>query len=203
VFVETATKAVVNVAEVAHIVAASGGGARGQDDVSDEERSAWANLILLCANCHTLVDKTERDYPVELLIKWKSDHIQRIDEAFGVRRFRSRVEVYSKLAQYRTQNRAIYETYGPMSHGRFDPESESPRLWRAHVRESILPNNRAMLRIMDHNKPLMTAPEVAVVEQFRIHVLDFERRHLQDEPRGSGLQFPPAVDSLFGDVHDV
>ena len=59
--------ATVHFAEAAHIVAASDSGPRGDQAVTVEERAAFDNLILLCSNCHAIVDKVEPDYPTELL----------------------------------------------------------------------------------------------------------------------------------------
>ena len=40
--------------------------------MTDDERRAFANLILLCKPCHTLVDKARpADYSVERLEAWK------------------------------------------------------------------------------------------------------------------------------------
>jgi nucleoside phosphorylase len=114
--------------------------------------------------------------------------------------FRTRSEAFDSLSRYRVQNKVIFDTYGPMTDHRFDPESGIPKLWRRHVLESILPNNRAMLRLIDNNAHLLTVAENIVVERFRIHVADFEQRHLQRSPHGEGQQFPPEVDLLFSEV---
>ena len=44
--------------------------------MNDDERRHFNNLILLCEECHTIVDNFENElvYTVELLRKWKSDH---------------------------------------------------------------------------------------------------------------------------------
>lgn len=193
----------VHFAEAAHIIAASDGGARTQTNLSRAERGARDNLILLCANCHTTIDKSENDFPVEMLRRWKCSHLKKIEEAFGIGQLNSRLEAFERLGRYRVQNREIFETYGPMSDHRFNPESESPTLWRKHVRETILPNNRAMLQLMDCNRNLMTQSEEIAVERFRIHVQDFEERHLHDPPRGGGQRFPPEVNHLFREVPDA
>lgn len=55
----------------AHITAASPGGARYDDNISEIERKSIENGIWLCSNCSTLIDKDPEKYPKELLIKWK------------------------------------------------------------------------------------------------------------------------------------
>lgn len=201
-FVDTASMS-VHFAEAAHILAASDSGPRAQANLSVEERGTWENLILLCANCHTIVDKAEADFPDDVLVQWKAEHSNKIEEAFGIGRLESRSEGFDRLRRYISRNRTIFETYGPMTEQRFNPESDSPPLWRKHVADTILPNNRAMLLLMDRNRHLLTATEEVVVEQFRIHVSDFERRHLHNPPQGGGRQLPPEVKFLFGEVPDV
>ncbi|MFJ7041877.1 HNH endonuclease [Streptomyces sp. NPDC101112] len=55
----------VDFAELAHIIPASPAGPRGVplSDVPAEARAHHRNLILLCANCHTTIDKAPDPYP--------------------------------------------------------------------------------------------------------------------------------------------
>lgn len=60
------------VGEVAHIHAAAAGGPRYDASMSEEDRNnAFKNGILLCCNCHTLVDKRPAHYTATLLFEWK------------------------------------------------------------------------------------------------------------------------------------
>lgn len=44
--------------------------------MSDDERRHFDNLILLCDECHSIIDNkdNESEYPVELLKEWKRNH---------------------------------------------------------------------------------------------------------------------------------
>lgn len=55
-FVGAAGKS-IHIAEMAHVFAANDSGPRAKPDLSKEERGAFENLVMLCANCHTRVDK--------------------------------------------------------------------------------------------------------------------------------------------------
>jgi len=55
--------------EMAHVIGRRPGAARSDDGVGADD--SYENLILLCPNHHTLVDKAEHDYPVVLLREWK------------------------------------------------------------------------------------------------------------------------------------
>lgn len=59
---------------VSHICAASPGGARYDPKQTVEERKNIKNGILLCSDCSAMVDKDEKNFPKELLLKWKHDH---------------------------------------------------------------------------------------------------------------------------------
>lgn len=64
------------ISKICHIEAASENGPRYNAKMTDEERRSFENLILLCDECHTIIDNrdNERDYPVDLLRKWKLEH---------------------------------------------------------------------------------------------------------------------------------
>ena len=62
--------------ELAHNVAASPDGPRGNTKRSPQLSDDPDNLVLLCPSCHTLVDKPgwQQDYPEALLAQWKQQH---------------------------------------------------------------------------------------------------------------------------------
>lgn len=69
------------IGEIAHIVADSRQGPRGDSTASDEDRDKHPNLILLCRNCHKKIDDQPRVYSVAVLCQMKRDHEERIREA--------------------------------------------------------------------------------------------------------------------------
>ena len=64
----------VLVGEVAHIVAQKPDGPRGDQTAPGGSRDGQANLILLCQEHHTWVDRQPSRYPVAMLVQWKLDH---------------------------------------------------------------------------------------------------------------------------------
>ena len=62
------------VAYIRHIYAAADNGPRGKPDLTEEERNAPDNLILLCGHHHPVVDKQYETYPADLLRSWKKVH---------------------------------------------------------------------------------------------------------------------------------
>jgi hypothetical protein len=65
--------------EIAHIVAKSNDGPRGNDPLPLEQRDDYDNLILLCPTHHKIVDDNYLDWPVESLKRMKSDHESWVD----------------------------------------------------------------------------------------------------------------------------
>lgn len=53
---------------------------RGISKLSEKDRNKYSNLILLCAHCHTIIDKNEKDWPIELLHKIKFEHELWVEE---------------------------------------------------------------------------------------------------------------------------
>lgn len=70
--------------EIAHIKGANKGSARYDPGMTDEERAAFNNLVLMCTPHHKLIDGPSRDnYSAELLHGWKKDHEPEISSASG------------------------------------------------------------------------------------------------------------------------
>lgn len=64
------------VGKICHIAAASSKGPRFDKNMDDDDRRAFDNLILLCDEDHSIIDKKENEqkFPTALLKKWKKDH---------------------------------------------------------------------------------------------------------------------------------
>jgi hypothetical protein len=62
------------VGEICHIKATNPTGPRYDPQQTDADRHSYSNLILLCANHHTIVDDDPETYTVECLSKMKADH---------------------------------------------------------------------------------------------------------------------------------
>jgi len=71
----------VHIGEMAHIIAKSTSGARGNEKLASNSNS-YENLILLCANHHTEVDQNPGHYTVERLHNIKSEHENTIASHF-------------------------------------------------------------------------------------------------------------------------
>ena len=66
------------IGEMAHIVADSRQGPRGDEPLDESERNKHTNLILVCPDHHTIIDKQPRTYSVAVLWQMKAGHEERI-----------------------------------------------------------------------------------------------------------------------------
>lgn len=71
------------VGRICHIEAALPNGKRFNEAMSNEERRAYDNLLLLCGDHHTIIDDDEQSYPVAQLKRMKQQHEARQSERPG------------------------------------------------------------------------------------------------------------------------
>jgi len=71
----------VHIGQMAHVIAKSEDGPRGEEKLSSE-RDSYENLILLCANHHIEIDKNINCYSVEKLHQIKKEHEEGITSMF-------------------------------------------------------------------------------------------------------------------------
>ncbi|WP_328542611.1 hypothetical protein OHT17_32215 [Streptomyces sp. NBC_00371] len=188
----------VDFAELAHIIPASPKGPRGVplSDVSAETRAHHSNLILLCANCHTTIDKVPDPYPADILHDWKRQRVEEIQVAIATPEFQTRAEARAQIQGALDDNALLHARYGPVG----DPYQQGdPILWLRHARSTIVPNNRRVLRILDANRHLLTLEEQQTLAIYRLHVEQFENRHVLDDFTTGTERFPEAIQNVFLD----
>jgi hypothetical protein len=191
----------IHIAEMAHVFSASDDGPRSNKRMTKEERGGHSNLILLCANCHTKIDKAENDFPDSLISEWKKGHIEKISNLFGVIECNDRRQTRTLIEPILAENSMIFETYGPMGEERYNPESELPKQWIRKIRSIIIPNNRKLLAILDINRKFLIQSELKTLELFRQHVDDFEKKHI-GECDSNGIMFPIEMVNILGEIYE-
>lgn len=198
-FVDTGTTN-IHLAEMAHIIAASGSGPRGNATVTQKDKGAYENLILLCSNCHTTIDKAPVDFPDKLLQEWKRKHVERIATLFCAVEYPDRASAREAIEPALIENWAIFKNFDPNNSYRTDPESELANVWQRKMRAIILPNNRKILTLLDRNRRLLTSDEIQILEEFRHHVDDLEAKHVGEEVGGVASQFPARLSHILSEV---
>lgn len=76
----------VTLGEICHIVGEKRSAARGNQGLEMKLRGKYSNLILLCPNDHTLIDKHETKYTVALLHEIKAKHENWVEDKLAVTR---------------------------------------------------------------------------------------------------------------------
>lgn len=188
----------VRLAEVAHIVAASDDGPRGDTQTPTEDLVGFANLILLCPTCHTAIDKAPAHFPTQLLLQWKRRHEERIADVLSVPRLDSRAEAQAHLRRYLAQNKTAWEAYGPESPASAQPETAAT--WLREVAQVIIPNNARISALFEVNVHLLLVDEHETVAKFDLHRRGLEARHLGVDVGVSSSRFPRAVEDVFNDA---
>ncbi|NQU06109.1 MAG: hypothetical protein HQ568_08455 [Calditrichaeota bacterium] len=191
----------IHIAEMAHVFSASDRGPRPPKKMTKLERGSYSNLILLCANCHTKIDKAEKDFPDILILEWKQRHKDAILNLFRAVECNSRGEARALIEPILAENNVIVNTYGPLGEEKYNPESELPKLWIRKIRAYILPNNRRLLTLLDANRKFHTGPELETLELFRQHVDDFESKHV-GEIDSNGIMFPKEMKNILGELYE-
>jgi hypothetical protein len=190
---------VPHVANVAHVIAESKAGPRGEEPLDEHERAAFENLVLLCANCHKIVDdmKLLGRYSIRELLRWKHEHQARVAAQFQALELSDRDALVHEVARLLRQNHAIWHEYGPDSEGAMaNPGADVAGTWRREAREHILPNNREILALVDRNARFLEVDELNVVEHFRVHARAFARTQLGD-PEAGAPRFPAEMREIF------
>lgn len=62
------------VAQMAHIAGEKEDAPRYEESMTDKERNSYTNLILVCNNCHKMIDDQPHTYTVEKLHEMKNNH---------------------------------------------------------------------------------------------------------------------------------
>jgi len=71
-----------HISEAAHIHPFSDNGPRSSSNNDPTTRNSNQNAILVCANCHTIIDKDPQTYTAEKLLKIKLEHEKSVMESY-------------------------------------------------------------------------------------------------------------------------
>lgn len=192
-------ESVVSTIELAHIVGYSDCGPRSQPAIPTEVRNDYANIVLLCPTCHTLVDDEALShvFPEDVVRDWKVRREREIAEGVGTPTLENRGDLDRHVARLLRANHAVWETYGPEGRYSADPISDAARTWRREVLRVILPNNRRIVELCRRNDHLLDAPENDVLAAFEIHVDAFAFNHVSGDVDPSAPRFPPQMADVF------
>lgn len=196
-FIDASGKS-IHIAEMAHVFAANDRGPRAKPELSEQERGAFENLVVLCANCHTMVDKAPETFPDNMMQSWKREHANKLQGLFGVVMLNDRASARQTVEPILLENNAIFNQYGPHIDAACNPESGSAEQWKRKMLTRILPNSRRILAILSANRHLLAGTERLTLEQFRQHIDDLEAFHIGGS-RQDASRFPSEMTKILED----
>lgn len=188
---------VFHIWEKAHINAKSDWGPRANKNLSILEREFFENKILLCANCHTKIDKNPQKYNLEVIRQWKTEHWRKIEQTFSKKWRRS--DLRKSLSVIFHENNLIFETYWPNSKFSKDPsDHSSPNIWKQKIIEIIIPNNKKILKIIEENHSILEENEYPSYVKLKQHINEFKKHHIESN-QIHVITFPKDALTLFKD----
>lgn len=164
--------------EMAHIKGDKQGSNRYDSDQSDSERNGYGNLILLCPNHHTQIDKPENEsiYTVEFLLKMKKEHEKNVIKKLSEKSFQNIEDVKREIAILLAENYQAWALYGPLS----DKAMKNPhndeiyQVWQYKRLSVIVPNNRVIANLLERCRSLFNLQDQQTISQFLAHVASYE-----------------------------
>jgi len=183
--------------QFAHVIAQKPSGPRGDESLPVSQRDEFDNLIMLCPTCHTIVDKNQVEFTVQLLLQWKAEHEETISNALIGRVFDTRAKLRPEVEIILARNKEIFETYGPHSHTSTCPISEAADTWEKLVLSDVIPNNRKISDLLRANYHLLRGSESQTLQRFRLHAEAFEYNHLSGEKNKVAPLFPEEMNSIL------
>jgi len=187
----------ISIVERAHIVGHSVSGPRGSEALSVEQRSSSENIVLLCPNCHTLVDKSPEEYPAGRLLAAKRARRDAVERLGRVRTFENRRQARQYVDAILMRNRAVFHSLGPDGVGGL-ASTDAAAKWSDAVLRDIVPGNELIVALVDANSSVATAEDRDAAEQLRLHTIDLAQKHRDGVAAGPALRFPPAAERIFG-----
>jgi len=190
-------RSITNVEELAHIIGQKKGGPRGDNDMPLNDRDEYDNIILLCPTCHRKIDKNPDLYPDSIVKKWKEEHEIKIKNLFQEQQYSTRGDAREEIEKLLNENKAIFDLYGPFSEFAQKPCSDAHIIWNQKSIETIIPNNRRIVKLLESNYHLLNEEEKKVFEVFKIHRDGFEFNKLSGDKNSSVILFPQELKRVF------
>lgn len=198
---QAAESAPYTLGEMAHIKGKKTRSNRYDSAQTDEERDSYENLILLCPNHHTEIDKPENEakYSVAWLQAEKMQHEQRILAALTSKTITTLGDLKDSIAILLAENRQAWSMYGPNSKlAEVNPHSnEIHEVWKSERLSTIVPNNRAITRLLTEHRSMFARNNQEAISKFISHSKSYEK-WVQDEVSYQAVdRFPIEFEALI------
>lgn len=191
----------VSIANMAHIIGARAHGPRSEFAIAEHIRkNGMENLLMLCLECHKVVDELEKQFGVELLRKWKVNHTNSIASLFTIPKYDSERALLIEIDRLLEENKNIFSSYGPFSTLAMSGDGgDTRKVWRRRCLDTILPNNERIVRIIENHKTSFGYPWEIYngLLEFKVHAISFEENCLLEDKINDYKTFPSTFPNLI------
>lgn len=188
----------VSLANVAHIIGRGSNGPRSDHELAEHiDKDGLENLIMLCLECHAIVDELERSFTVEQLCAWKAEHTGRISALFGIPQITDERELLSDVNDLLEENVALFRECGPYSDRVLSGlGGDGLKVWKRRCLDTILPNNQRIIALIESNKRNFPYPwdVYSKMLEYKIHAEAFQDNCLTDQKVNDYKLFPRSFD---------
>lgn len=188
----------MSLANVAHIIGHGKTGPRSDHEIAEFiERDGISNLIMLCLDCHKIIDELENRFSVEEIQDWKANHTRRIQANFSAPNFGTEEELLREINDLLDENKLIFNEYGPYSNKAIEGNAgDTQKIWRRRCLDTILPNNQRIIDLIERNKRNFGYPWELYREMllYKIHADSFRDNCILNEKVNDYKLFPPEFD---------
>jgi hypothetical protein len=188
----------VSIANVVHIIGHGISGPRSDHELADYiDRDGVTNLIMLCLECHKVVDELEKAFSVEEMQRWKSMHAGRIRSLFSIPNIRDEKALLAEVNDLLEENAALFRECGPYSANVLGGlGGDGVKIWKKRCLDTILPNNQRIIALIENNKRNFPYPWVVYPNmlEYKIHADAFQDNCLTDQKVNDYKLFPRSFD---------
>lgn len=112
---------------------------------------------------------------MELLNEWKRTHEDWVDSWSAEGTYTTSTDVAQEIQRLLIQNHTHFEEYGPTSVAAAEnPASTAQAIWVARKLDTILPNNRRIVSLMEKYYHMMPNAAICSFPKFKMHVEAYE-----------------------------
>ena len=191
----------LHIGHMAHICGLKPSSNRHDPCQTDEDRNSYKNLILLCPNHHTAIDKreNENEYTIEKLHRMKEYHENNIQKKITTSSLNTKVSLAKEILPLLTDNYTSWLNYGPMSEvAKKNPHSiDAKNFWIIQRVTIIVPNNKIISKLIQDNRKLIPPDDEQIVSTFLTHTRSYEKWVKDEINYASVVKFPVDFNRLI------
>ncbi len=173
---------------MAHIKGENPTAARYDPDMADKERNSYPNLLMICANCHKVIDDQPKTYTVERLSQIKAEHENWVIESMKKEVMNVTFEELATVTNYLISGSTVQND----SFVLIPPKEKIKKNELSYISEQLI--IMGMTQVNQVADFIAHAPDIEFGEHLKQRfVVEYER--LKNEEKLTG-------DDLFNSLHD-